>query len=155
MACEQAFVKKIDTEHLFVLQCQRSEHLFERGEAMSVALELEYEAFYPRLQLVPGAARKRAGVSRVQRRRLLFVAAAAVLFVLLMLPLRALGAGSTIPNSGPVVGQVYVVHSGDTLHSIAARVDGSDGAGVAGLTQRLAREAGSTVVVPGEHLLIP
>ena len=120
---------------------------------MSVALELEYEAFYPRLQLVPGAARPRVAVSRMQcRRRLLFVAAAAVLFVLLMLPLRALGAGPTIADSGPTVGQVYVVHSGDTLHSIAARVDSAD---VAGMMQRLAKEAGSSVVVPGEHLLIP
>jgi hypothetical protein len=152
VAGEQVFVKKIDTEHLFVLQCQRSEHLFERGDAMSVALELEYEAFYPRLQLVPSAARERVVVSRVQRRRLVVVAAAAILLVLLMLPLRALGAGQTIPASGPTAGQVYVVHSGDTLQSIAAQVDSAD---IAGMTQRLAQEAGSSVVVPGEHLLIP
>jgi hypothetical protein len=45
-----------------------------------------------------------------------------------------------------------VVESGDTLASIAQRADSAD---VSGLTQRLASEIGSTVVVPGEHLLIP
>ncbi len=75
----------------------------------------------------------------------------AILLVLLVLPIRAL-AGQTIARSAPTAGQEYIVHSGDTLESIAARVGGSD---VAGLVHRLAVETGSTVVVPGEHLLIP
>jgi hypothetical protein len=45
-----------------------------------------------------------------------------------------------------------VVQSGDTLASIAQRVD-ADNVGV--MTQRLAHEVGSSYVVPGEHLLIP
>ena len=49
MRSEQAFGKLVDSEHLFVIDCGRSEHVFEGGEAMSVALELEFEEFYPRL----------------------------------------------------------------------------------------------------------
>jgi hypothetical protein len=45
-----------------------------------------------------------------------------------------------------------VVQNGDTLTSIAQRVDPGH---VAGLAQRLAAEAGSSTIVPGEHLLIP
>jgi hypothetical protein len=149
---EQMFVKVVDTEHLFVLQCQRSEQMFEEGDAMSVALELEYEAFYPRLQLVSSSATGgRASLSKVHKRRFAFVAALAILFILLMLPLRALG-GQTVAGASPTAGQVYVVQSGDTLHSIAARADSSN---IAGMTHRLAAEVGSDVVVPGEHLRIP
>ena len=53
MRSEQAFGKLFDSEHLFVIDCGRSEHVFEGGDAMSVALEVEYEAFYPRLTVVP------------------------------------------------------------------------------------------------------
>jgi hypothetical protein len=152
MVSEQMFVKRVDTEHLFVLQCQRSEQVFGEGDAMSVALELEYETFYPRLQLVSGTATGgRASLTKVQRRRIAFVAALAILFVLLMLPLRAL-AGQTLAGASPTAGQVYVVQSGDTLHSIAARVGSGN---VAAMTHRLAAEVGSDVVVPGEHLRIP
>jgi hypothetical protein len=151
MRCEQAFGKSVDTEHLFVLHCERSEQVFEGGDAVSVALELEYEAFYPRLRVVPGLAERRRPSRRVQRRRLMLGAVVLVLLVLLMLPIRALG-GQTLAASGPVAGQMYVVRSGDTLASIATRVDPGN---VAGTEQRLAEEAGSSALVPGEHLLIP
>src|SRR5580700_593724 len=119
---------------------------------MSVALELEYETFYPRLQLVSGTSRGgRMAITRSQRWRIAFVAAAVIVFALLMLPLHALG-GQTIAGSAPAAGQIYVVQSGDTLHSIAARADSGN---VSGMTAELAKEAGSSVVVPGEHLLIP
>ena len=120
---------------------------------MSVALELEYEAFYPRLRVIPGAADRRGPSPHVQRRRLMLGAVVGVVavLVLLMLPIRALG-GKTLAASGPVAGQTYVVRSGDTLASIATRVDPEN---VAGTEQRLAEEVGSTVLVPGEHLLIP
>ena len=74
-----------------------------------------------------------------------------VLLVLLMLPIRALG-GKTIAGSAPTAGQEYVVRSGDTLASIAEHVGGGN---AAGMERQLAGEAGSTVLVPGEHLLIP
>ena len=118
---------------------------------MSVALELEYEACFPRLRVVPEAPRPTASSARIQCRRAVLAAVVVLLLVLLMLPIRALG-GKTIAGAAPTAGQEYVVRSGDTLASIAAQVGGGN---VAGLQQRLAREAGSTVLVPGEHLLIP
>jgi hypothetical protein len=151
MGSEQAFEKSVDTEHLFVVHCERSEQVFEGGHAMSVALELECEAFYPRLRVVPQPAGRIAPSGQVQRRRLIVGAVAVVLLVLLMLPIRALG-GKTVADSGPIVGQTYVVRSGDTLASIATQVHSGD---VVGTEQRLADEVGSTVLVPGEHLLIP
>jgi len=151
MSYEQAFDKSIDTERLFVLQCGSSEQVFEEGDAMSVAFELEYEAFHPRLQVVPAVPVRTRPSARVQRRRVILGVVVLVLLVLLMLPITALG-GRTITGSAPVAGQEYVVRSGDTLASIAARVGGGN---VAGLERRLAAEAGSSVVVPGEHLLIP
>jgi hypothetical protein len=150
MSYEQAFDKSIDIERLFVLQCGSSEHVFEEGDAMSVALELEYEAFHPRLQIVPDIPGRTRPSARVQRRRVI-LGVVVVLLVLLMLPITALG-GRTIAGSAPAAGQEYVVRSGDTLASIAERVGGGN---VAGLERQLADEAGSTVVVPGEHLLIP
>jgi hypothetical protein len=150
MKSEQAFGELFDTEHLFVLHCDGSEQVFERGGAMSVALELEYEEFYPTLTLVPEAPH-RVPSARVQRRRLVLIAVVAVLLVLLMLPIRALG-GKTVAGSAPTAGQEYVVRSGDTLASIATQVGGGD---VRGMEHQLATEAGSTVLVPGEHLLIP
>jgi hypothetical protein len=151
MRCEQAFDKSVDTEHLFVLHCERSEQVFEGGDAMSVALELEYEAIYPRLRVVPPPAPRTGPSAPVQRRRLVLAAVVVVLLVLLMLPIRALG-GKTMAQSGPISGQEYVVQSGDTLASIATQVDRADEAGT---EQRLASEVGSTVLVPGERLLIP
>ncbi len=121
---------------------------------MSVALEVEYEAFHPRLQVVPdvpGRTAPSAPSARVQRRRVILGVVVVVLLVLLMLPIRALG-GRTIAGSAPAAGQEYVVRSGDTLASIAERVGGDN---VSGLERQLAGEAGSTVLVPGEHLLIP
>jgi hypothetical protein len=148
---EQAFDKSVDTEHVFVLQWDGSEHLFERGGGMSVALGLEYEVAYPRLRVVPQVPDRVSPSKGVQRRRIILGAVVVVLLVLLMLPLRALG-GNTVAGGVPTAGQEYAVRSGDTLASIAAQVDGSN---VAGMERQLADEAGSTVVVPGEHLLIP
>ena len=151
MSYEQAFDKSIDTERLFVLQCGSSEHVFGKGDAMSVALELEYEAFHPRLQVVPDIPGRTGPSAGAKRRRVVLGVVVVVLLVLLMLPITALG-GRTIAGSAPVAGQEYVVRSGDTLASIAERVGGGN---VAGLERQLAAEAGSSVVVPGEHLLIP
>jgi hypothetical protein len=151
MGYEQTFDKSVDTERLFVLQCGSSEHVFGKGDAMSVALELEYEAFHPRLQVVPALPVRTGPSARVQRRRVILGVVVVALLVLLMLPIKALG-GRTIAGSAPAAGQEYVVRSGDTLASIAERVGGGN---VAGLERQLAGEVGSTVLVPGEHLLIP
>ena len=96
------------------------------------------------LHLPPSVHRRRAVVAAV-------TVVAAVLLILLALPLRQLG-GSTLAQAQPTPGQEYIVKSGDTLASIAARADRAD---AGALTARLAREVGSTVVVPGEHIQIP
>jgi Tfp pilus assembly protein FimV len=118
---------------------------------MSVAFELEFEACRPRLYALSDQPARTAPTPRVRRRRVVLAAVVLGLLVLLALPIRALG-GSTFAQAPPSKGQVYVVKSGDTLASIAAQAD-PDGAGA--LTQALAREVGSTVVVPGEHVFIP
>jgi hypothetical protein len=118
---------------------------------MSVAFELEYEMFQPRLRLVPAVPARTSRATQIRRRRLLVAAVAAVLLVLLMLPIRALG-GSPLSAAAPSAGQEYIVKSGDTLTSIAQR---ADSAHVASMTARLVAETGSHVVVPGERIVIP
>ena len=120
---------------------------------MSVALELEYEAVYPRLTVLPAPPPSIRPSARVQRRRVILGLAALALLVLLALPIRAIG-GRTIAGAGagPTIGQEYVVRPGDTLASVAARVSRGS---VLGMEKALAGEAGSRVLVPGEHLLIP
>ena len=117
---------------------------------MSVALEWEYESCFPALRVVPLPPR-RLPSRRVQHRRMLLGLALVALLVLLALPIRAIG-GHTIAGSAPASGQVYVVQDGDTLTSIAQQVEPGR---VGSLVQRLAAEAGSATIVPGEHLLIP
>jgi hypothetical protein len=150
MDSEQAFEESVDTEHLFVLEYQGSEQMFGKGAAVSVALELEYQAIYPRLRVVPEPPR-RLPSRRVQRRRVLLGLVALGLLVLLALPIRAIG-GHPIAGSAPAPGQLYVVQNGDTLTSIARQVAPGQ---ADRLVARLAAEAGSSTIVPGEHLLIP
>jgi hypothetical protein len=143
----------VDTEHLFVLEYQGSEQVFGKGAAVSVALELEYEAFYPGLRVLPPLPPlpRRRPSRRVQHRRMVLGLVVVGLLILLALPIRAIG-GHPIAGSPPAAGQVYVVQSGDTLTSIADQV----APGRADrLVARLAAEAGSSTIVPGEHLLIP
>ena len=118
---------------------------------MSVAFELEIEACRPRLYALPDQPARKAPSPRVLRRRLVLGATVLGLLVLLALPIRALG-GSTLAQAAPSHGQVYVVKTGDTLASIAAQVAPTR---AGALTQRLAGEVGSSVVVPGEHVFIP
>jgi Tfp pilus assembly protein FimV len=118
---------------------------------MSVAFELEFEACRPRLYALPDQPARLAPSPRVRRRRVVLAAVVLVLLVLLALPFRALG-GSTLAQATPTQGQEYIVKSGDTLASIAARADPGH---VAALTAQLVSEVGSTVVVPGEHVFIP
>jgi len=147
---EQAFEKMVDIEHPFVVEYRRSEHVFEEGDAVSVALELEFEAIYPSLQLVPQPPRRQPS-SRLQPRWLMVGVVAIGLLVLLALPVRAIG-GKTVAGSAPAAGQVYVVQAGDTLTSIAREVQPAQ---VTSLVHRLANEVGSSTIVPGEHLAIP
>jgi Tfp pilus assembly protein FimV len=146
---------RLDSEHVFVVQCPHSEQVFGTGDAMSVAFELEYPAYRPlRLYALPDPPARTAPSPSVRRRRAVLAVAAvvaAILLVLLALPLRQLG-GSTLAQAQPAPGQEYIVKSGDTLASIAARADRAD---AGALAARMAHEVGSTVVVPGEHIQIP
>jgi hypothetical protein len=115
---------------------------------MSVAFELEFEACRPRLRALPDQPARTAPSPRVRRRRVVLGLAVATLLVL---PIRAIG-GSTLAQAAPAQGQEYIVKVGDTLASIATR---ADPARATSLSDRLAREVGSSVVVPGEHVFIP
>jgi hypothetical protein len=152
---EQGFALRVDSEQVFVVQCPGSEQVFGTGDAMSVAFEVEYPAYGPlRLYALPDPPARTAPSPSVRRRRAVLATVAvvvAVLLVLLALPLRQLG-GSTLAQAQPAPGQEYIVKSGDTLASIAARADRAD---AGALAARMAREVGSTVVVPGEHIQIP
>ncbi|HEX3334282.1 MAG TPA: hypothetical protein VHS57_08060 [Acidimicrobiales bacterium] len=122
---------------------------------MSVAFELEFEACRPRLYALSDQPARLAPSPRVRRRRMVLGATLAAfvlaLLVLLALPVRAFG-GSTLAQDPAAPGQEYIVKSGDTLASIAAQAAPGQ---QASMVHQLAREAGSTVVVPGEHLVIP
>ena len=118
---------------------------------MTVAFELEFEAYRPRLYALPDQPARLAPSPRVRRRRVVLAAFVLLLLVLLALPLRQLG-GSTLAQAAPAQGQEYVVKAGDTLASIAARADPGQ---AAALAARLASEVGAAVVVPGEHVFIP
>ena len=124
---------------------------------MSVAFELEFEACRRpfRLYALPDQPARVAPSPRVRRRRMVLVAAVAALvllmLVLLALPLRQLG-GSTVAQDPAAAGQEYIVKPGDTVASIAERAAPTH---AAALASTLARQIGSTVVVPGEHIQIP
>jgi len=141
----------VDSEHLFVLQYNNSEQVFGKGDAMSVAFELEYEEFYPSLRLVADAPGHPVPPRSIRRRRIVLAMVTAALLVGLTLPLRALG-GRTMAAPTPVAGQVYVVQQGDTLSGIAAKADPGHPSAMA---RRLVAEVGSDVVVPGEHVYVP
>ncbi|HLK44356.1 MAG TPA: LysM domain-containing protein, partial [Acidimicrobiales bacterium] len=86
-----------------------------------------------------------------RRRRTLAVVVGGLALVALALPLRALGATS-LTSGGYNPGSVYVVQPGDTLASIAAKLDpGHDAATEA----QLAASTGSRYVTPGEHVVVP
>ena len=118
---------------------------------MTVAYELDFEACRPRLYVVPDQPARTAPSPRVRRRRVVVAAAVVTLLVLLALPIRAFG-GSTLAQAAPAQGQEYIVKAGDTLASIANRADPGHAASLSG---QLARETGTSSVVPGEHIFIP
>jgi hypothetical protein len=118
---------------------------------MTVAYELDFETYRPRLYVVSDQPARSAPSPRVRRRRVVVGAVLAILLVLLALPIRALG-GSTLAQAAPAQGQEYIVKAGDTLATIANR---ADPAHASSLTAQLARETGTSSVVPGEHIFIP
>ena len=92
--------------------------------------------------------------TEVRRRRTLLVVMGVMLGVL-ALPLSGTGGhshpiGSAQPDAGPIT---YVVQPGDSLWSIAQRVDPSGDPRP--LMTRLASQIGSDTVVPGERVVLP
>ncbi len=98
----------------------------------------------------------------IRRRRLGLGVLATGLLVGLALPTGVWGgrspdatqqAAASLPGAADAgSGVVYTVRPGDTLHSIAARIEPGDPARVASL---IARETGSRTVVQGEHITVP
>ena len=137
---------------------------------MSVALELEYEEFYPRMQVVPDVPhrttpprviKRRRSRARLRRRRQRFAALLVLAGALTILALpghvygATTGAGlsTDLANSSVLAsGMDYVVQPGDSVTSIARDMNPTDPTEARSL---LVSELGSSVVVPGEHLLIP
>jgi LysM repeat protein len=107
----------------------------------------------------PSPAVHRRASSVAVRRRAAGLGVVVVALVLLALPLRALGAvtvdGRPTPGAVPAglaPGSVYVVQAGDTLASIAARVNPAAAPAIA---RELAVATGASTVVPGEHVVVP
>lgn len=99
---------------------------------------------------------QRPRLSVEARRRRTLLAVMTVLLVALALPLSGTGGyshatGSALAETGRPV--VYTVRPGDSLWSIATRVDPS--ADPRPLVARLAAQTGSETVVPGERIVLP
>ncbi len=104
---------------------------------------------------LPAGVRRRGVPLEVRRRRTLFAVMAGLLLAL-ALPLSGTGGhshptGST--RAEPVAPGVYAVQPGDTLWTIAARLDPS--ADPRPLVVQLAAQTGSETVVPGEKIDLP
>ena len=109
----------------------------------------------------PSLAQRRRVRARVRQRRQRLAAALVMAAALTILALPGHGYGATtgaglstdLANSSVLAsGMDYVVQPGDTINSIARDMNPIDPAQARSL---LVHELGSTVVVPGEHVLIP
>ena len=130
------------------------------GGPMAVALAVPIVAA-PKID--PSERARRQAAIRAQtlsrRRRTVAVLASVLAVGLLAVPVRALGAvtvsGQETPGAVPAGladGSRYVVQPGDTIHSIALRINP---AAASALARQLARSTGSWTVVPGETVVIP
>ncbi len=99
----------------------------------------------------PTAAPKRWHPASWRRRGTILVLAG--LLAALALPIGAIAGTSGASDGALVPGATYVVRPGDTLWSIATRLE--PGRDPASFVARMAAETGSRAVVPGEHLVLP
>ena len=110
---------------------------------------------------VPSApAARRSTSTRVRRRRLALGLGVLTALVIVALPVQVFGSrtvtGQLAPGgitTGLPDGSVYVVQPGDSLTSIAHRIN--PGGDQAALIRALRTTVGSPVVVPGEHIVLP
>jgi hypothetical protein len=104
----------------------------------------------------PGQARRPSAV--VRRRRLLLAAVTVALLTALALPWSGAG-GRPLATPGPALAgalaphAAYIVQPGDTLWSIALRLDPSGDPRP--LVQRLEQQVGGDTVQPGERVVLP
>jgi len=95
----------------------------------------------------------------VRRRRVLLGTVVAALLTLLALPWGGAGGRPLASSGAALVGApvahhaLYVVQPGDSLWSIAERLD--PGGDPRPLVAKLAAQVGGDTVVPGEHLVLP
>ena len=115
------------------------------------------DSWDPPISVVPDCrSRTRRRVSPAVRRRRALLALMGLLLVGLALPLSGTGGnshatGSALAETGHPL--TYTVRSGDTLWTIAERVDPS--ADPRPLVAQLSAQTGSDTVVPGERILLP
>ena len=151
------------------------EQVFVKGAAMAAVEVIESESYVspdsrPYLRLVttpqvfrsgPSLAQRRAARARMlrRRRRTLVALVLTLGIVILSWPGHAFGGvtGTGLPtdlaNSSVLAsGMVYVVQPGDSLATIARAVNPVDPAQA---RSALVHELHSSVIVPGEHILIP
>jgi hypothetical protein len=136
---------------------------FESDEAVTaphLQLVPDYKVTNP-LRFGPSLAQRRASRARMlaRRRRTMVAVVLAAALTVLMIPGHVFGAttGTGLPSdlstsSVLASGMDYVVQPGDTVSSIARDINPVNPASA---RLMLVRELGSSVVVPGEHVLIP
>ena len=103
--------------------------------------------------------RRIRAAKRTKKRRIAAIVAGSAVAVLLALPLSSIGtvtlSGQSTPGGAPsglADGSIYVVHEGDTLASIAHRINPAlEGA----LSAQMAKAIGSSTIVPGEQIQLP
>jgi hypothetical protein len=122
---------------------------------------VNFESSPQKLRTGPSVAQRRAAraIMLKRRRRTLVVLALLAGLTILALPgvafggVASSGLSSDLNNNASLApGMVFVVQPGDSLTSIARLMDPADPSKA---RVQLAHELGSTVVVRGEHVLIP